>query len=48
MAGIDATSTALAGGTGSSLSTPLLLMAGYDLLAAGVAWFLWPVVLEAD
>lgn len=48
MAGIDATATALAGGTGSGLSTPILLMAGYDLLAAGVAWFLWPVVLEAD
>lgn len=44
-AGLAATSQAL---TGGPVGTPLLLMAGYDLLAAGVAWLLWPVLLEAD
>ena len=47
-AGVRATVDALAGGGWSDLQVPLLLMAGYDLVAAGVAWLLWPLVLEGD
>ena len=47
-AGVRATVQALAGASLADVQTPLLLMAGYDLAAAGVAWLLWPVVLEAD
>jgi ABC-type transport system involved in cytochrome c biogenesis permease component len=28
--------------------TALLLLAGYDLVAIGAAWLLWPLVLESD
>lgn len=47
-AGIDATKTALAGGAAADAQAALWLMAGYDLMALGVAWLLWPVVLEDD
>ncbi len=47
-AGVRATVDALAGGTWADLQAPLLLMAGYDIAAAGVAWLLWPIVLEGD
>lgn len=45
IAGVDATLAAL---VGQSVRTPVLLMAGYDLLAIGITWLLWPVVLEGD
>lgn len=48
IAGVDATLIALAGGTIADARPALLLMAGYDVLAIGVAWLLWPVVLEGD
>lgn len=47
-AGVRATVDALAGGGWDALQVPLLLMAGYDIAAAGVAWLLWPFVLEGD
>jgi ABC-type transport system involved in cytochrome c biogenesis permease component len=47
-AGVRATVGALAGGGWDDLQVPLLLMAGYDIAAAGVAWLLWPLVLEGD
>ena len=47
-AGLEATIQALQGATIDQVRVPLLLMAGYDLLAAGVAWLLWPMVLEGD
>lgn len=47
-AGVSATLAALAGATLADLSTPLWLLVGYDLVAAGIAWLLWPFVLEAD
>lgn len=47
-AGVRATVDALAGGGWDDLQVPLLLMAGYDIAAAGVAWLLWPLVLEGD
>lgn len=47
-AGVEATILALEGATLGQVRVPLLLMAGYDLLAAGVAWLLWPLVLEGD
>ncbi|MFO1532481.1 MAG: heme exporter protein CcmB [Thermoplasmatota archaeon] len=46
--GVAATLAALQGGELAAARIPLLLMAGYDLLAAGVAWLLWPLVLEGD
>ena len=46
--GIAATLGALAGAGASELRAPLLLLAGYDVAAIGVAWLLWPAVLEAD
>jgi ABC-type transport system involved in cytochrome c biogenesis permease component len=47
-AGVRATVDALAGGSWGDLQTPLLLMLGYDIAAVGVAWLLWPLVLEGD
>ena len=47
-AGVRATVDALAGASWAQLQTPLLLMAGYDIAALGVAWLLWPLVLEGD
>lgn len=44
-AGVTATLSAL---DGTPDRTALLLMAGYDLVAMGAAWLLWPFVLEAD
>lgn len=46
-AGVQATTTLLAG-TGASVRAPLLALAGYDLIALGAAWLLWPIVLEGD
>jgi heme exporter protein B len=46
--GVEATFRAISGAGWSALQTPLLLMGGYDLIAAGVAWLLWPLVLEGD
>jgi ABC-type transport system involved in cytochrome c biogenesis permease component len=48
LAGVTATITVLADGGAGALRTPLLLMAGFDVAAAGIAWLLWPVVLEAE
>jgi len=47
-AGVAATMDALQGATTGDLRVHLLLMAGYDILAVGAAWLLWPVVLEGD
>lgn len=47
-AGVQATVDALNGANLPDLQTPFLLMAGYDVAAIGVAWLLWPVVLEGD
>ncbi len=44
-AGLVASQAALAGAPDR---TPYLLLAGYDLIACGVAWLLWPHVLDAD
>jgi heme exporter protein B len=46
--GVEATRLALSGATILEARPALLLMLGYDLVAAGVAWLLWPVILEAD
>lgn len=48
LAGVQATLTVMSGGGWSDVQAPLLLLAGFDIAAAGVAWLLWPVVLEAD
>lgn len=48
LAGVQATIGALAGADLAGLRAPLLLMLGYDLLAAAAAWFLWPVVMEGE
>jgi len=45
---VSATLAAIGGGGWEMVRTPLLLMAGYDLVAAGIAWLLWPTVLEGD
>jgi heme exporter protein B len=45
-AGVEGTLLALS--SDAALETHLLLVAGYDLVAAGAAWLLWPHVLEAD
>src|SRR5205807_2037973 len=42
-AGIAATLGAIDGAGWETLRVPILAMAGYDMLAAGLAWFLWPV-----
>ena len=47
-AGVRATIASLQGAGWEALEVPLLLMAGYDIAAAGVAWLLWPLVLEGD
>lgn len=47
-AGLEATRLALEGASLADARAALLLMLGYDLAALGVAWLLWPVVLEAD
>lgn len=47
-AGVRGTIQALGGAAVADLQTPLLLMAGYDVAALGVAWLLWPFVLEGD
>lgn len=47
-AGVEATRLALQGATFPEARPALLLMAAYDLVAVGVAWLLWPVVLEGD
>ncbi len=47
-AGVEATRLALGGATAGDARAALWLMAGYDLVAFGVAWLLWPVVLEGD
>lgn len=46
--GIAATLGALGGASLVEMRAPLLLLAGYDVAAIGVAWLLWPAVLEAD
>ncbi|MES2155623.1 MAG: heme exporter protein CcmB [bacterium] len=46
--GLAATTAALRGDPWSLWSNSVLLMAGYDVLAIGFAWFLWPIVLEGD
>lgn len=48
LAGVQATLMSLGGAGASELRTPLLLMAGFDVAAAGIAWLLWPIVLEAE
>lgn len=48
MAGVQGTIVVLAGGAWSDVTAPLLIMAGFDLVAIGVAWLLWPIVLEGD
>ncbi len=48
MACVQGTITILAGGTWADVSAPLLIAVGYDLVAVGVAWLLWPIVLEGD
>lgn len=47
-AGVQGTITILAGGGLTDVTAPLLILAGYDLVAIGVAWLLWPIVLEGD
>jgi ABC-type transport system involved in cytochrome c biogenesis permease component len=46
--GLAATLTALAGQPLAAASAPLLLMAGYDLVALGVSLPLWPILLEGE
>ncbi len=46
-AGAEGTLAALDGAALAGLQTHLLLLASYDLLALGAAWFLWPAILEA-
>ncbi len=48
LAGVQATMALLAGAGIGAITAPLLLMAGFDLVAAGVAAFLWPVIMEGD
>jgi ABC-type transport system involved in cytochrome c biogenesis permease component len=47
-AGVAATMSALAGASLAEQQVPLSLLAGYDLVALGVAWLLWPFVLEGE
>ena len=47
-AGVEATRLALSGAGLAAARPALLLMAGYDLAALGVAALLWPAILEAD
>jgi ABC-type transport system involved in cytochrome c biogenesis permease component len=48
MACMQATITVLAGGTWSDIRAPLLIAGGFDLVAAGTAWLLWPIIVEGD
>jgi heme exporter protein B len=47
-AGVEASLAAFSGAPWTEAKTPLLVLAGYDLLALGVASLLWPVLLEAE
>ncbi|MGB0652672.1 MAG: heme exporter protein CcmB [Thermoplasmatota archaeon] len=47
-AGVQGTLAALAGATWADLQVPLLLLVGLDLVYAGLAWLLWPVLMEGD
>ncbi|MCA1811297.1 MAG: heme exporter protein CcmB, partial [Halobacteriales archaeon] len=47
-AGLRATIAALDGAALADLQVPLLLMAGYDLVAAGAAMVVLPLALEGD
>lgn len=47
-AGLAGTIAALQGAGLDELRSSLLLLVGYDLVMAGLAWMLWPVILEAD
>jgi heme exporter protein B len=47
-AGVEATRLALDGAGPAEARPALLLMAAYDLVAAGVAALLWPALLEAE
>lgn len=47
-AGVRATIDALDGAAVAELRVPLLLLAGYDLVALGVAALLWPILLEGE
>jgi heme exporter protein B len=47
-AGIEATRRALQDATFGEARPALLLMVAYDLVAAGVAWLLWPVILDGE
>ncbi|HJQ93517.1 MAG TPA: heme exporter protein CcmB [Candidatus Thermoplasmatota archaeon] len=47
-AGIEATRLALGDATFAEARPALLLMLAYDLVAFGVAWLLWPVVLDGE
>lgn len=47
-AGVEATRLALGGADFEAARPALLLMAAYDLVAIGVAWLLWPVVLDGE
>ena len=47
-AGVEATRLALTGATFAEARPALLLMVAYDLVALGVAWLLWPVVLDGE
>lgn len=48
LACVQGTITVLGGGSWGDLNAPLLIAVGYDLVAIGVAWLLWPIVLEGD
>lgn len=47
-AGLAATMSALVGGTLADARAPLLVMAGYDLIAFALALLLWPILLEGE
>jgi heme exporter protein B len=47
-AGVEATRLGLDGADWATARPALLLMAAYDLVALGVAWLLWPVVLDGE
>ncbi|MBI4392926.1 MAG: heme exporter protein CcmB [Euryarchaeota archaeon] len=47
-AGIGGSLLAIRGASATDLSSVFLVIAGYDLVMGGLAWILWPHVLEAD
>jgi ABC-type transport system involved in cytochrome c biogenesis permease component len=47
-AGLQATAAGLRGDPAQAATTSLLSMVAYDLLAIGVGWLLWDIILEAD